>query len=276
MWFQTLIMQHIMGRQQGAVEIKGKVGGLQFGKNSDGSPGVKRARYYSRAKMKKGDNYARTRDNNNEFTGSARAAQQLRQALGDRVYQYGDNQLQARLMQLTYGVLQRGPGTGGKRTYEVQPNLLHFVKLEYNEDEKLGARFNAPYTVTANTDRNTATLDVPSFNPAVRLGKPSGATDFRLVLVAGTISDISYTGNVDVYAADHPEMAGLSALAESAVLPIDTVTSALQLVAVIPGSPVLPAGTALLVSLGIEFYRTINNDSQLLASGNAMKVVAAY
>lgn len=265
-----------MGRQYGAVELKGKVGDLQFGRNSDGSAGVKRARVSNRQKIMKGKNYARTRDNMSEFKGSTMAASALRKALGPRVRLFGDSQLQSRLVGLTYGILQNGPGTGGQRTFEAQTNMAEFVGLELHNTETLRGRFQATYTVSANSGRNTATLDVPSFDPDYLLSAPSGTTDFRLILVVGVMSDYTYTGNRNKYSASNPGLAGASTLVESALMPINTPTPAVQLVAALPGTPTLPAGAVLLVSLGIEFYRTINTQSQVLASGNAMAVVAAY
>jgi hypothetical protein len=265
-----------MGKQFGPVEIRGVIDGMQFGRNSDGSKGVKSARRYNKQAMKKGRNYARTRNNNAEFTGAARAAQSLRLACGERVKEFADSMLTSRLVSLTHKVLVKGPGLGGERTLEVVPNLSSFRRIELSRHERMRNRFQAQYTLTVNADRNTVTLDVPGFNPDYYLRCPDGATDFRLVLVAGVLCDHVYTGDGDVYAALNPALDGISALVEGAILPVTGAVPVQQLVTSLPGSPVLPATAGLVVSLGIEFFRTINSDSQLLAQGNAMAVVEMY
>lgn len=266
-----------MGKQYGPLEIRGVIGGMQFGRNSDGSPGVKKARRFSLHALKVGKNYARTRDNNAEFTGSARATHGLRLALGERVRLFADRLLTARLMALTYRVLAKGPGAGGSRTFEVGPNAVDFRNLELSASERFRGRFQAPFTLAVNPDRNVATVDVPAFDTDYQLRCPNGATHYRLILVAGSLSDYAYTGQSDVYAAVNPGLAGLTSLVESGIAPaLGVVQPQLQLVASLPGSPVLPSSAGLVVSLGVEFFRMVNSQAQLLASGNAMQVVGVH
>lgn len=51
------------------------------------------------------------------------------------------------------------------------------------------AFFSAPFTLTANVDRNESTLSVPAFNPLNFLNIPSGATHFRIINALSVISD---------------------------------------------------------------------------------------
>lgn len=260
----------------GAIEIRGKIGGLQFCRNSDGSPGVRRAAVVNKQRMKTGQNFARVRDNIAEFTGAGRTASALRMALGDRVEDFCDSQLQSRLTAITRRVIGNGSGIGGQRKFEVGVNLIELEQVVVNKQERFRNRFKARYQVTVNPDRNTATLDIPSFDPMRRLRIPQGGKKFQLVLSIGVVSDFSYTGNVDVYAPDHPTLSGLTALVESTELPVNTVTQPLQLIVALPGFPVLPVGTVLVVSLGVEFFREVNSQTQVLATGNAMQVVGVY
>lgn len=276
LWFNDLIIDNVMGRQEGAVIIRGKVYGLQFCLNSDGSPGVKRARTVSKNAVKKGKNYARTRENMSEFQGSVAAASALQFAFGERVRLFSDRVMFSRLVKKTYRLIQKGPGNKGERKLEVQTNMVDLVGLELNNGSKLSTNFKAPYTLTVNTDRNSATLDVPQFNTSLLLTAPMGATEFSLVLVAGVMSDFTHDPDRKEYAADHGTLSKKSVLAESALMPVTGMTTALQLVAALPGAPVLPAGTTLLVSLGVQYYLTVNNQALPLASGNGMAVVGAY
>jgi hypothetical protein len=266
-----------MGSQFGPLSIRGKFGGLQFGRNSDGSWGVKRAARYSKRAYKTSARYARTRDNAAEFTGGARAAKSLRLAMGDRMREFSDSQLQSRLQQLMVQAIQRGPGMGGQRTLEVVPNLDLFRRVDLDPRERLQNRFLGRYTLTVNADRNTVTMDVPAFNTDLCLRAPSGTTHFRLLLVAGVLSDFHYTGSKAKYEPVNPMLNGESALVESPILDaVGVVNPTMQLVTSLAGNPVLPTTAGLMVSLGIEFFKEVNGVHNLLASGNAMQVVDAY
>jgi hypothetical protein len=266
-----------MGRQKGLVHLTGQFGDVQLYISADGVPLARFVRPVSGKKVKRDANYALTRKNNDEFTGSVFVARSLRQCLGDRIKQFADRKLSPRLMALSYSVLAKGPGMAGERSFEVAPHVGAFRRLDADRNEPLTGRFQAPFTTTVNPDRNTATLDVPAFTTNNYLRCPQGATHFRLLLVAGVLSDHVYTGGNPVYVAVNPEMNGVSVVAESAVMPaVNAVNAALQLVAAVPGLPVLPSSASLVVSVGVEFLRVINAFEQEMASGNALRVVEVF
>jgi hypothetical protein len=262
-----------MGRQQGLLYLTGQYGDLRLSISADGKP-IAAFAPVKRGRVKKDANYALTRKNNDEFTGSAYSAHSLRMCFGERVKQFADRQLTARLMRLTRSVISKGPGRGGERSFEVGPHLGAFRHLELSKNESLTSRFMAPFTVTVNPDRNTATLVVPAFDTDFYVNRPSGATHFSVLLVVGVLSDFDYTGDADVYAPVNPTMNALSTVVQSAVLPaFNAVNGPMQLVAAIAGAPILPSSACLVVSVGVEFYRVINTFEELMASGNAMRVV---
>jgi len=266
-----------MGRQKGLVHLTGQYGDVQLSINADGVPVAKFAQPVRRNKVKKGDNYKVTRKNNDEFTASAYSASSLRRCMGERIRQFADRHLTARLIALAYGVIAKGPGMAGQRTFEVGANRAMLRRVEASKLTSLTSRFQAPFTVTANADRNTAVLDVPAFATDNFLSRPQGATHFKLLLVAGVLSDFEYTGGTVVYEPSVPDMNGLSIVASSLVLPAIAATNpALLLTAAVPGLPVLPSTACLIVSVGIEFLRVINGYEEVLASGNALRVVEVF
>jgi hypothetical protein len=267
-----------MGRQRGLVHLTGQYGDVQLSISADGVPIAKFAPPTSGKKVKTAANYVLTRKNNDEFTGAGHSAKSLRICLGERLKQFSDRHLTARAMALTRSVISQGPGAGGKRTFEVVPHADVFRQLEVDKREQLNGRFYARYTVSTNPDRNTATVDIDSFVPQNFIHPPSGARYYRLVLVAGVLSDFEYTGDAFVYSPINPLLNELTTTVDSgALLPIDNLpTGPLQLVASISGTPILPSSAGLVVSLGIEFYRVINGFEDLFASGNALQVVGVF
>jgi hypothetical protein len=257
--------------------MSGKAGDIVFTISRDGKAGFRMAAMFSKEKFKRAANYLLCRKNNDEFTGSARAAHSLRMCLGETVRRYADSELTSRMVAMCRDVISLGPGFGGKRTFEVAPHTHLLRRVELDERESLSGRFMAPFTVTVNTDRNTATLDVPSFNTDSYLTRPQGATHFKLLLVAGVLSDHEWVGGNEVYAPVDADVNGVSKVEVSAIAPaFNAVNAALQMVVAIPGAPVLAATSCLVVSVGIEFYRVINTYEELMAQGNAMRVVGVY
>ena len=75
-------------------------------------------------------------------------------------------------------------------SFSLIPNkkeVIHFEQNEYlkgldfNRNISFNGIFSAPFTLTANVDRNESTLSVPVFNPLNYLNIPSGATHFRII-----------------------------------------------------------------------------------------------
>lgn len=265
-----------MGRQQGIVYLTGQFGDLRLSINANGKPVVAFAPVRP-GKVKKGSNYALTRKNNDEFTGSAVSAHRLRMCMGERIRQFADRSLSNRLMSVTRNVISQGPGRAGQRSFEVAAHVAQFKHLEANRTEPLNGRFQAPFSLTVNSDRNTVTLDIPGFDVDNFLYRPQGATDFRLLLVVGVLSNFVYTGGNLVYTPLHEDLDGLGSTVVSAALPAENTTVGnVQLVASVPGLPVLPATAGLVVSVGIEFLRVINNYEEVMASGNALRLVEVF
>jgi hypothetical protein len=277
LFFSTINSKNIMGRQVGLVHLSGQFGDVRASVGPDGKGYVAFAPPISAKRVKEDKNYELTRRVNDEFIGSVRAAQSVRQCMGERIAEFGDRHLTSRLNALCKKVINTGPGFFGERRFEVVPNLGLFRHVEANKRERLRSRFMAPFSVTVNTDRNVATLDVASFLPNNFIHAPSGATDCRLTLVAGVLSDFVFTGDNDVYAPAEPTLDGITVSVPSALIPVSgSGVAAFQVIAAIPGAPVLPATTGLAVSVGIEFVKVVNSVEYVMASGNAMQLVEVY
>ncbi len=262
-----------MGRQQGLVHLSGQFGDLRLSIAANGKP-IAAFAPVRKGRVKRGRNYGLTRKNNAEFTGSAYCAQSLRRCMGERIRDFSDRDLSGRLLAMMHSVISLGQGRAGERSFDVLSHASMFQHIEANAGTPFGSRFQAPYSLTVNPARNAVTLDVAAFATDHFLYCPQGATHFRLLLVAGILSDFVYVGGRRPYAPVNALLNGQSVVASSLAIPaVNATTSVLQLVAALPGAPVMPSTAGLVVSVGIEFLRVINNYEEVMASGNGLKVV---
>jgi hypothetical protein len=277
LFFITIIKENIMGKQVGLVHVTGQYGDVQLCINADGVAIAKFQRRTSGKLVKKGRNYGLTRKNNDEFTACAFAGRSLRMCMGERLHAFAERKLSSRVLSLMFGVVQQGAGMAGQRSLEMGPNRSLLQRLDADKRTPLRSRFFAPFTLTSNLARNTATLDVPVFDAANFIHPPQGATHFRLLLVAGVLSDYGYVGGNVVFAPVNPLLNELVTTTMSATLPAYGVLSGpLSLVAAVPTLPTLPTTACLVVSVGIEFLRVINNFEEVMASGNALQVIEVF
>jgi hypothetical protein len=266
----------VMGRQRGLIHITGQYDDVQL--SIDGKRGVSKLSVpLSKERIMTDPDFDLTRKNMAEFTGAAYAAKTLRKCMGEGSKRFAERYLQARLMGLTRRILNSGPGDGGERSFEVVPNLADLKNIELNREEPFGDRFRPDFTLTPNVDRNTVLLDVPSFDARYSVVAPSGATHFRLLMCAGVLSDFEFTGTSEQYAPLNPLLDGKRNEVVSPTLAVNgLVTGGIQLTAILPGLPILPTTAGLVVCVGIEFFRRINGNDQLFASGNVMKIAETF
>jgi hypothetical protein len=266
-----------MGRQVGLVHVSGQFGDVRASVGPDGKGYVAFAPPITAKRIREDKDFELTRRNNDEFKGSVRAAMSVRQCMGERISRFADRHFSSRLNALCRKVVKRGPGNYGERRFEVVANRGLFRHIEARKLVSLRSRLMVPFTVTVNTDRNIATLNMASFFPDDGLYAPSGATHCRLTLVAGVLSDFVFTGDNDVYAPAEPSLNGLSVSVESAAIPVaGGVVAAFQVVAAIPGAPVLPTTCGLEVSVGITFLVDVNGVELEMATGRAMQLVEVF
>jgi hypothetical protein len=265
-----------MGRQYGPVHLSGQFGDMQYSID-EGQGKAKLVQTVSKERILTDPNYALTRQNMSEFKAAVFAAKALRMCFGPAAARFAERYLTGRLNKLMRSVISRGVGNAGERSFEVLPNLHLFQNLQLDRKEPFEGRFRERFVVTPDVDRHTATVDIADFDTEFGLLTPQGATHFRLFLSVGALSDLSYSVTDQVYEVVSPDVSQLNGIAASSYLPIGGMMgSSLQLVASLPGTPILPVTAGLVVCLGVEFYRKINGNYGRMASGNAMKLVGVY
>lgn len=263
-----------MGHQKGGVHISGKFGDIQY--TTDGMQGfVKVSNPPSREKIMKDPSYAQLRKNMAETKGASLATDALQLCFGEGWNRFGERYLRSRLQTLLRGILVKGTGFKGERKFEVAPNLEDLQLIDLDDAQPLTKHFKRKFTVSVNPDRNTATVDVPGFIWDAYGGMAPYATHGRLFMTIGVLTDFEFVGGEQVYASSQPTFVGLRERFETAPIPAGPVVP-FQMVASLPGLPVLPSDTCLVVCIGVQYMQVINNREEIFAGSDAMQVYAAY
>lgn len=261
-----------MAKQTGLVRYSGSMGGVRHFKikglegdfaGLNGGP--------SAEQIKNDPAFARTRENMSEFGGCASAAKSIRIGLAQIIKQMGDSRLAGRLTALMKEV-QMGDTVSprGQRSILVSNAIGNPVGLNYNKSISFLGVFNAPYGLTNTPTRDSATFNIPPFNPANLINAPAGATHFRLVNAINVISDWVYDSGTGTYAPTDPTLNSLSDIQYSGYLDLNSVTPVTTITTTLPGSPTVTSSVAVMNNIGIEFYQQVGSNYYLFASGNAL------
>lgn len=217
--------------------------------------------------------FKRTRENMNEFGGSATAGKALRTPIMGLIRNNGDSQVTGRITAIMKKInLEDGSEARGRRAVLVSAAPQYLVGFEFNRFTSFGGVFNAPYTITPSGTRESSTLDIPAFEPIDRLYIPDGATHFRVTNSISVLSDYEYNDTTKIYEPKDGVHNGLKDIQYSSYMPINATTTDINLVSTLPGTPTLSADVSVINVIAIEFYQEVNGTYYLFAQGNAMKI----
>lgn len=265
-----------MSKQTGIIKLEGNLGGISFYK-SDGKHLARVAAGPSKERIATDANFRRTRENNKEFGGSAKAGRALRLSMGQLLQTMASSRLTAKLTAVFKSInLKATTGTRGKRPITLSANRAMLKNIEFNDKQSLSTVFTAPYTNVINAARNATTTTIPAFTPDANIKAPAGATHFRLISAIGVVSDYLHNDGTNSYEAASPTLDTLGVSTASAILPLNTATTALTLTATLPGGPTMDAQSSVIQAIGIEFYQQVGTNFYLFAQDNAMKIVNVF
>ena len=262
-----------MAKQTGIVKYSGNLGGISHYKMKGVAADLaKIATGPSKNQIMNDPAFQRTRENNMEFGGSAKAGKALREGLSSVIKKYSDSQVTGRITKIFKGINLEGAGTRGKRNIDLTLHKNNLDGFEFNKNTSLGGVFSATYTLTETAARDESAMDITAFNPWDNIDAPAGATHFRLINGIATVSDYRYNATEKIYEAVEPTLDALNAVVYSAYLPLDTPVVATTLTTTLAGAPVLTNDVSVANVVGIEFYQEVGGQYYLFAGGNAMQV----
>ncbi len=263
-----------MARQKGHIKYVGTLGEVRHFKikGNDGYfAGLKGGPTAEQVKTAPG--FIRTRENMSEFAACANAGKSVRIGLSALMKQMTDSQFTGRLTAIMKKInIEDGSEARGQRAVLVSQQPQYLKGLDFNRNISFNGVFSAPFTLTSNVDKNESTLNVPPFNPLNFLNIPSGASHFRIVNAISVISDFVFNSATGAYEPAEPTLNELSNIAYSSYIPVDAVTTLVDVVATLPNTPTITTNVAVLGSIGIEFYQQVGVNYYLFNAGNAMKI----
>jgi hypothetical protein len=262
-----------MAKQTGIVRYSGNLGGISHYKMK-GVAGdlAKIATGPSKDQIMNDPSFKRTRENNMEFGGSAKAGKSFRRGLASVIKKFSDSQVTGRVTKVFKAINLEGIGDRGKRNIDLSLNKEQINGFEFNKNISFAGVYTAPLTLTESVSRDESAMDITAFNPWDSIDAPAGATHFRIINGIATVSDYHYNDIERTYEAVEPTLDGLSAIKYTAYLPLDTAVVATTLTSTLAGAPVLTADVSVTNVIGIEFYQEVGGQYYLFASGNAMQV----
>jgi hypothetical protein len=264
-----------MSKQKGVIKLEGNLGGISF-YVSDGVHLARVAGGPSKDRIAKDPAFKRTRENNVEFGGSAKAAKALRLSLGGTLQTMAGNRLVSRLTAIFKSINLKASGTRGERPILLSQYKEMLKNTEFNRKVSFGTVFSAPYTASHNTDRNQGEISIPAFSADAFVNAPSGATHFRLVSVLGVVSDYEFDPGTGSYEPIDGTLNTLGAVNYGAMLQLTGNVPAQTLTVDLAGSPTMNGDVSVIQCLGIEFFQMVGGQPYLLAQDNAMKIVNVF
>lgn len=264
-----------MSRQKGIIKLVGNIGGMSF-YTSNGEYLARTAGGPTKEQINNGANFVRTRENNNEFGGSAKVSKALRTALSGVVQTMGGSNLAARLTAVFKRINSRATGVRGKRPIALTTSKELLRGLELNDKISFTSVFNAPYDVSINAERTEVSLSVPSFVSMNFVKAPAGATKFRLKLACGLVSDYSFDDSTRNYEPDNPIQNALGTTTSGAVTPIGNTPVTFSLSVAVPNDIEPDSDVSVVTCLGIEFYQEVSGTDYLLSQGHTMQIIGVF
>ncbi len=263
-----------MARQKGIFKVKGSLGGVTF-YELNGADLLRESNGPSAEKIKNDPSFQRTRENNQEFTGSANAGKALRMAVTTAFPNMTDGLVTSRVTKICRQVIERAlTGVRGQRPFLPAEHKELLLNFPYSDKVTLDSVLQAPYSVAVSAARNSAALTIPDFNTTDLLNAPPGATHFRIHWVLGILSSYEFAIATNSYVQMSTAENMLNHATASAHIPIGGMMGLdLAMTTALPGAPAIPADCVAMAGLGVEFYQFVSGNYYLLASNNAMKIV---
>lgn len=264
-----------MSKQKGLIKLVGTIGGVTF-YNSDGEYLARMAGGPTKERIQNDPSFVRTRENNVEFGGAAKVGKAFRTALSGVLQTMAGRRLTGQLTKLFKSINLKGVGVRGKRPFTLTANKNMIKGLDLDKKLSLTSVFSAPFTVSANDDRNEVSFSIASFTPSNLIDAPSGATHFKIVGAIGLVSNYHFNDETGSYEPEVPEEDSLGVVIGSTVRSLEANSNAINLTATIPDGILPDDAVSVIACLGIEFYQEAGGTNYILAQGNTMRVVNVF
>lgn len=263
-----------MARQTGFLKMSGFIDGLVFYER-DGKFFVKRAGGADKNKILRSPNFARTRENMQEFGAAAEIGTAFRRGFAEIIELIRTTPLSGKVTGMMKNINRAGEGLRGARNFEILKNKQFIEGFELNQKVPLKSVFFASSTLPeVNEDRTAVDWLIPAFNARNFIRPPKDATHAQLVLHTVVLSDYIFDPAPSKYRYVHPEFNHAKATDYSEIFSLNGDTEKDILLQTRFGFPgPLPLTAGIVVGIGIIFMASARGSSSLIPGQNAMQVV---
>lgn len=221
--------------------------------------------------------FIRTRENMNEFGGSAKAGRSVRTTFSTVLRKMSDSRLTGRLTGIMKKInLEDQTEPRGYRAILISEQRKYLLGIIFNLNENYDSRCKTINVLFKDPKRGVAEYTIPPLNPMDSIQAPAGATHLRFIFGIGILSDFAYNATSDTYEPIKPEFHELSSIDYSAYLDLGAAIPETVLYTDVGLLDPVPEDCTIIAVAGIEFFQKVGENYYAFASGNAMKVVDAY
>ena len=181
-----------MGKLHGPVQFTGKVGEITAYRRKGSDEIIVRSREgIEGSRIKNDENFIRTRENNAEFGGRARAASQVTHAL-DLLKPLADYNIVGPITARLARIQRAAKGERGQRAVMLSHNPRLMEGFSLNRKVHFDSILRGTLTWTLSRETLSATVSIPQLIPGINFVAPKSYAMYRIVAVLGMVSDVAY------------------------------------------------------------------------------------
>jgi hypothetical protein len=264
-----------MPQQIGLIKLKGKIDGISF-YESGGNLLARMAKGPSKDRIKRDPAFARTRQNNSEFSGCAKVAKAFRSAFV-MARSMSDPYISSRLTGIFKRINISGKGTRGQRSIDLSQHREQLTGFEFNRDLSLSQLYNGLIIAKHADDRASASITIENVLLRNVVKAPAGATHIKFTQTLGALSDYAYDEISNGYAPLENSSASLHRVTHSDYQPLDMLQPfSLNLTSTLSDQPIVNERMSVIQCFAVAFYTQMGNNFYPLKNMGAMKVVGIF
>ncbi len=250
------------------LKLRGSMGGMIFTADEYGP--IARKKPEGPIKLTKA-----TMESSVEYGGASMAAKALRRALNSKKRGLEDHYFSGRLSGKMQKVVALGQGERGARKFDLRKNGEPLKAFEFFKARPLvysiGGIKEEP---KLNEIRNEVYWTSPSLNPKKQITAPEGATHFKFIFCAATLTNYHYNTDQKKYVPLEPKHSGVSTLVESEPIALKQSTIApIAMRLKLDESKAIPEEVAVVSAVGVSFYRNVNGELLKIEAAGGMRVL---
>lgn len=264
-----------MGRQKGAIKVRGKVDGISF-YQMEGKDVVRKAYGHSRKRIDKDPRLGSIKANITEFGAAGLAAGSVRMLLAIVLKRLDTGRVQNRLLRIFQEIYKRDKKSRpGQRAIQLSMCRELLEGFEFSLRTSFGETFGAKIKLGQEQGRG-ATIGITAVHGTKQIKSPAGATHFKLTSYQCLVSDYLYDPKIKSYQPVKEVSRQMLVMAETGLLELKEKQKDLLLKTMFSKNTPIGDGVSVLLSLGIEYYRYEKGSFLPLKEGRCLQVVAVF